>query len=260
MVRVIASRQHPQNKAWSDKLRAQGYAVLEAPLLEIAAVSDKKLAIANNKVLNLNEYQKLIFVSQNAVDFGVKSIDEFWPQLPMGLSWLAIGSRTSEVLLQKLKANFDETASIVSATQAMNSEELLAQPELISVADEKVLIFRGCGGRPTLADTLEQRGAKVEYCELYERLIPKASMSILHEAGLSDVDVLPVFSAEGLENFMTLVDNSRLPELKNMALIVPSTRVEKIARNYGFERLWVARNATEAQMLFAIEQALLHLT
>src|SRR5690606_31962632 len=74
--------------------------------------------------------------------------------------------------------------SALTATEsgAMNSETLLRAPELQQVAGEKIIIFRGCGGRGYMGEILRERGAQVSYCELYERKLPGTAKAQLMAA------------------------------------------------------------------------------
>lgn len=54
-----------------------------------------------------------------------------------------------------------------------NSEALLDLSELQHVSQKNIVIIRGENGRNTLANTLEKRGAKVNYQDVYRRDIPE---------------------------------------------------------------------------------------
>ena len=60
-----------------------------------------------------------------------------------------------------------------------DSESLLALPEMQAVGGQKILIFRGVGGRELLADELRARGADVRFAECYRRINPQQDASTL---------------------------------------------------------------------------------
>ena len=118
-------------------------------------------------LLHLDQYQHVIFISSNAVHFGMALIEDHWPQLPLGLTWYAIGGATAAKL-----EHFGIEA--ITPGSVMTSEGLLALSLLQNVRDQRVLIVKGQGGRDTLAQELTRRGALVEELPCYCRCLPKS--------------------------------------------------------------------------------------
>lgn len=253
---MIATRPVHQNIEWMQRLRQSGYDVIEAPLLDIRAVNDAELAVATTKILNLDEYASVIFVSQNAVDYALPLFDQYWPALPSHIKWFSVGARTAQHLQNMLNQYFDLVPEVLADHHAMNSEALMTRPEFQSVQNDKVLIVRGLGGRPYMAECLTQRGATVHHCELYERALPDMSKTAFEQLGIDANDILPVFSAESLNNFVTLSGKKNSDhisvECSQLRLVVPSERVAKSAAEIGFSHVCCAKNATAEAMLAAI--------
>lgn len=252
----MATRPLHQNADWSSRLRDCGYEVVDLPLLDILAVDDAQHAVAKTKILNLDEYSKVIFVSQNAVDYALPLIDQYWPALPEQTTWFSVGARTAQHLQSKFFDYFHLSPEILADEYEMNSESLLARTEFHNVRDEKILIVRGVGGRPLIADCLTQRGATVHHCELYLRALPADSRVTIQQLSCSSKDILPVFSAESLNNFVTLSQETGKAEVSEkytqLQVIVPSERVAKSAETLGFNHVYCATNASEEAMLAAI--------
>lgn len=230
----------------SDAPNALFNAIVNIPLLTIAPVSsDKDKQAIKNQVLNLDHFSHSIFVSQNAVAHGFEWIENYWPQLPVGINFYAVGAKTAAAVQRY-------NVTVTQCGEAMNSEALLALPELQNVSGQKILIFRGKGGRPKLAVELEARGAQVRYCELYERQLPKAANTQCRKIAPIDAKhIIPLFSGDTLNNLMRV-----LPATMNknrMTLVLPAERVAKQARQLGFTQICVAKNASEAAMLQAIK-------
>lgn len=275
---LLVTRPQAQALPWAEKLVALGAKITCQPMLSIAPVEDpvSKRLIAS-QVMRLDEYQSIIFVSQNAVNAGLAWIDEYWPQLPSGLTVLAIGSTTAALLEEKL-SHLD--GSIISPKAAMNSEDLLALAALASVKGEKILIMRGKGGRSHLGDSLTKKGARIDYCELYHRVIPdtidQQKISTFRNSPLTPVVV--THSAETLTNLCAALlskqttpkatkrtpanasqaavnnEGDDLPWFKQQALLVPGKRVAAKAAALGFKHIIVADNATHKSMIGALHE------
>lgn len=244
-----ATRPSDQNSAWQQQLALLGD-VLVLPLLDIVPLTDADDCQAiKNCVADLDHYQHVIFVSQNAVACGFEWINNRWPQLPNGVIFYAIGAKTAQAMRQHCDV-------VTECGGAMDSETLLQIPSLQSMANQKVLIFRGQGGRTFIAESLRERGAHVDYCELYARQLPQAAKSIAALIDPNRRHIVPLFSGESLTNLLQVLPAS--VDKKELQLIVPAERVADIARVAGFCRIAVAQNAGEAAMLACVQQALIH--
>ena len=167
---------------------------------------------------------------------------------PASLRCLAVGTATRDALL---RAGLD--AGMANA-EAMNSEELLAHPALASVEGTGIVIFKGEGGRELLGETLRARGARVEECPLYRRVLPEGAADAL--AALLDAHRVNAFlanSGETLDNLLGLLH--RMPAGKvppEACFVVPGERVAAEARQRTPARVVTARNASDAAMLDAL--------
>lgn len=261
-VEIVITRPRTQALRWRDVLNERGANTHLLPVLEIVPVSDaRELEAVKSRILALAEYAKVVFVSQNAVEQTADWIDRYWPQPPLGVRYFAVGETTAA-------AARDCGLEVVAAEQAMNSEALLALPALQTVKNEKILICRGLGGRTLLGEQLRERGAQVDYCELYERRLPAAAsaefgllipqLRAAREAGRQLV--IAVHSGESLQNFTQLLHEHRElqadVELRSAVVLVPGARVAELASSLGFRRILVAANATDDAMTQAIVDGL----
>jgi len=248
---ILITRPTEQALRWQRKLRLLGAETQVIPVLEIEPVSSsqKKQAI-KNKIQTLDHYQHLIFVSQNAVQYGMNWIDQYWPQFPVDQHYFAIGSTTAEALRERgLKVDADD--------QAMDSEALLKHKKLQSVQGSKVLIFRGLGGRPKIAEVLTQRGADVNYCELYERGFPsQLCQQLAHFTKDYSKNrwLISIHSGESLHNLLRAIEKISCPTMFSSSLLVPSKRVAEKAKKAGFTDILVASNASDEAMTQALIQ------
>lgn len=257
-LQLVITRPQAQALAWSRSLVESGL-MNEADiglltLLEIKPLIDEdSRQEIKYQIMDLDLYQKVIFVSQHAVNYAFQWIDDYWPQIPIGVEFLAIGKSTAKLLHEKGVSVADLA---VSQTGSMTSEVLLGAPVLQSVAEERILICRGRGGRTLLGDELLKRGARVDYCELYERLLPEDSESqwarVTQNAQQSERPLVISFhSGETFANFLEALSSreSLSVELKARAhILVPSDRVNMLVQEAGFRNVFQAANATDEAM------------
>ncbi|MDQ2076937.1 uroporphyrinogen-III synthase [Marinimicrobium sp. ABcell2] len=262
-MRILVTRPAHQASAWCETLAREGAEAVAVPLLELVPVSTpEQLQALKDRVLDFDLYQKVIFVSQNAVAHAMEWLDNYWPQLPVGIEYFAVGASTAGALSQQgLRAQ--------APGGAMNSEALLQDPALqpAQVAEKRILIFRGVGGRPYMAQVLAERGARVDFAELYERRLPDDAADQLI-ATFTDPkvwqqkQVVALHSGESLHNYRRLLDQLALdPQRKGLTqalvqlpVLVPGERVAQLARELGFEQVLTAENATDASMLATLKQ------
>jgi uroporphyrinogen-III synthase len=242
---VLITRPAGQTQALCAGLKSLGFLAHSQPMLELVPLN--VLGSAQAECLaNLDQYQHVIFISGNAVNFGMKWIVEAWPELP-AVTWYAIGSATKE----RLRGS---GVPHVHSSTRMTSESLLADPELVHVAKHRVLIVKGFGGRTSLRDELLARGAIVDEFNCYTRLCPKlapgemATKLIQWAPGL-----VLISSGEGFANMLSLLSPLESSKLVVLPLIVPSERIALLAKKQGFAEVHCAANASDAAMLEAVK-------
>jgi uroporphyrinogen-III synthase len=229
-------------------VEAAGNEAYHQPLLTLAALPELS-GPQRQRVLDLDRYQHVIFISGNAVQFGMAAVEGCWPQLPVELQWYAIGAATAAQL---------ESHGITAVTPEsdMSSEGLLAVSQLQQVRDQRVLIVKGEGGRATLAQELIGRGALVDELACYRREVPAMPPGSL-AANLSSwgIDVILLSSGEGLANLQLLLSPTETSNFKHIFLVVPSKRVADQALEAGFDQIITAENASDVAMLCALQKS-----
>jgi uroporphyrinogen-III synthase len=178
-----------------------------------------------------------IFISANAAEIALQWLDQYWPMLPVDLELFAVGQQTAQILTQY-------GCQVTCPQTQQNTEGLLELAQLNSLAGKSLVIFRGGGGRQTLGDTLQQRGANVTYCELYNRVIQPDKL-LLAQRQAQDIDCLIVHSGELLRAMAEPADAS-------MPVVVPSERVADMAQQLGYQTIVVADNALPESMHRAV--------
>ncbi len=220
---VIITRPARQAAGLAQILAALGATPIIVPAIIILPPAD---AAALERVhASLGHYEMAIFVSANAVEYGVPD-PRRWPAR---LRAFAPGPGTAAALVAVGIA-----APVIPAT-SFDSEGLLALPELNEVTGKRVLIFRGEGGRQLLGDTLRARGADVTYVDCYRRAVPQTGGEGLAEVlAAGRADALTLTSSEGLDNLCTLLGADALRALQALPAFAPHPRIVEHARTQGF--------------------------
>jgi uroporphyrinogen-III synthase len=179
-------------------------------------------------IRRLDEFDLAIFISPNAVNKAMTRISAT-RSLPAKLKVAAVGQGTSRAL-----AHFG-VGNVIAPTERFDSEALLEVTELREVADKRVVIFRGDGGRELLGDTLWQRGAMVEYVECYRRVKPEVDITpLLRMVASGGLDGATITSSEGLRNLCEMVGDGEKVWFKKVPLFVSHKRIAHTAKTLGF--------------------------
>ncbi len=228
-------------------LAAAGYRAHSQPLLELSGLPQLDAA-QRHMVMEIDHYQHIIFISANAVRFGMALVTDFWPQMPVGINWYAVGTATARGL-EKFGIH------AVTPDSDMSSEGLLALPYLRNVEGQRVLIIKGEGGRHTLRAELLRRGALVDELACYRRGLPDlAAGELAARITRWEIDIILLSSGEGLANLLLLLSPAETSKLKAVGFIVPSERVAMLAREAGFDQIVTAENASDMAMLHALQE------
>jgi len=225
---VLVTRPHHQQAELISAFESHGAQTIALPLLQIAPPSTGEHAASlRRSLLELDLFDTLIFISTNAVRAGVAAIEDYWPQFPVGIRIVAIGPTTA-ALAQELLC-----CEVTIAAGGVTSEDLLSSGVFDNLKGKRVGIFRGEGGRDTLAEGIRDRGGRVDYFEVYRRLTCDYTQDEL-EAVLSGKipTALTATSGESLAALMALPLLGG--PLLEMPLIVPSDRVKELALALGF--------------------------
>lgn len=236
--RVLLTRPGARGEVLARALGEAGYATASLDVLrfEPVALSDS----ARTSLLDLDLFQGIIVVSPQAATCLAEAIASYWPQLPLGLRFYAIGRATAQTLYAELGV----PAVIPTRANGEDSEGLLEVASLKVVAGKRLLLARGESGRELLEERLRERGAEVEAVSLYRRRYhpPSPPMRTWLENG--DFAALVVTSGEILQHLVTWCG----PVALNQPLIVSSPRLATLAETLGFGSPHVASGASPAAL------------
>lgn len=235
MTTVLVTRPAHQAEPLCALLEQQGFTVLRLPLLDMQAI-----AIPDGGVLD-KPIDWMIFISANAVRYALMANEGKIRAICGQARVAAVGSATADALQQ--------VGIVVNSqpAQDFNSEALLALPELQTLQNQRCMIVRGVGGRELLADTLRERGAQVDYLEVYRRVVPVNDRTALVDALKQGMlDVITITSAEILQNLLALLPSAVEQQLLYACpLVVISDRLKLIAQNLGFKTVSVSNGVSD---------------
>lgn len=243
---VIVTRPQHQVGPILNRLQQLGYSHIHHPLMHIAPLADDNNAgYLRQRIQNIDEYQAVVVVSMNAAEIGLQWLDNYWPQYPVGIDWIAVGPSTAEILT-------NAGLTVHCPASGFDSEAMLTLPCLnpMQMAGKKVLLWRGIGGREMLASTLRAHGAVVDYAELYERQEIQYGAQQWQTA-LQNNAVLMLSSTQALDILCSQLPNAAVYV---STLIVPSERSSVDAKARGFKHVITAASARDEDMLACLAQ------
>ena len=225
---VLVTRPSEQSHALCRAIETEGAVAIATPMIGIRALDgargDAYITGQSDKIT------AVIFISRNAVDYGVALLKTLIARAdPPVIYAVGVGTAGS------LKAQ--GVTEVVTPVGEYSAEGLLQLEALQASAVERqaILIVRGVGGSEHLATSLRQRGAEVEYLEVYERFIPAIRIAdALAAAAVTVPDIAVITSLEGLTNFADKIDDEGLELLFDMPLLVVGGRTAREVEKLGF--------------------------
>lgn len=244
---VLVTRPAGQAATLSRLIAETGFKPVEFAMIEIVPLAELPQA-QKQLVLDLDHFQHIIVVSSNAARYGMDWIHHYWPQIPAGIDWYAVGASTAAHLES-------HGLSVHQPDTEMNSEGLLVLPGLQSVQDQRILILKGQGGREQLRSVLTARGARVDELASYCRTLPPGRARKLLDALRQNHFAALLFSSgEGLDNMLSLLPEEEHTGILEIPVIVPGKRVAELASERGFRTVFTAANATDEAIVDTFER------
>ena len=233
-LRVLNTRPADQGLQLSQAISEAGGLSIALPALIIEPTADdwlKKLPI-------LEKIDQAIFISANAGNyFFAKLNGQSWP---INIQNIAIG-KASSTALSNWNVRIDHVPPI------SDSEHLLQLDSLQEVSDKTILLVKGEGGRPDIADTLRRRNAHLISLEVYRRVLPKTDQQLLHLLWHDDlVDIILFTSQQAIQNIVMLFAVNKYAHswLCKTPCLVISNRLAEAAYIAGMQKIIVSNYDT----------------
>ena len=192
---VINTRPVERAAPLTRHLQAAGLTVVDIPMLALEACASSDTDMRLMRQWLAGEYQVLVIVSPTAAASGLAiwQLLERERQANSATDKEAKGTEGSSRLLaapSHLIAVGEATAAVLNEAKLpfasyqvlqpaiANNEGMLAMPEIDSLqAGDKLLVWRGLGGRRLLVDRLQARGVHIDSIAWYERKMPINAMA-----------------------------------------------------------------------------------
>ncbi len=236
-VRVVITRPAGQGRGLARRARALGGDPLLLPGLSLRAIADP--ACARMALEQARDGALMIFTSPAAVRFAA------------GLALLRGKARVAAVGRGTARALQRHGVREVLVPQSeQNSTGLLAHPALSQVRGLAVAVVGADGGRGVLQRQLRERGARVCDVHVYRRM--PARLDRRHRQALARLHppaCVLLSSAAALQSLQAALSGADWGRLTACVAVVSSRRLERVAREAGFERRALARSALAADLL-----------
>ena len=236
---VVVTRPAGQATHLAESLVAEGAHPILFPVLAIFPLADSHALV--EQIIHLDQYDLAVFISPNAARMGLHEVlsRRAWPQ---HLRVATVG-QSSEAALMTHNLSGQEK-QVLCPRGRFDSEALLELPELQNIQGQRVIIFRGDGGRELLANSLRMRGARVDYASCYRRAMPDIDPApLLKRWENSELDAITLTSSEGLHNFHTLLGPVGQAWLRKTPVFVPHARIAEAARTLGLTNVQLTEPA-----------------
>lgn len=245
---IMITRPAHQAGPLAKGIKAAGGEAFLFPTLNIipAELSQKNI----EQIKHINQFDIIIFISPNAVEHGLNLIKS-QRELPESILLATIGQGSAKAVYEHI----GKQPNIVPK-ENYNSEGLLATSAMQNVANKRILIIRGNSGREHLKQTLEQRGAVVEYLDVYQRVKPTTNTSDLEQyLQNNQIAAIVITSATSLKNLMDLTPAKVTPQLLQTPLLLINKRLIDIAKEVGFNNnLYVATEASDKAIIESLKK------
>ncbi len=246
-INVLITRPREQAQVLARAITSAGGRVVLCPMLEIVPLAKSS---SLHHFHNKNTWQKadmIIFISPNAVQYGLPLLKEIYPTWPSSLQVAAIGDATAQQLKQA------EIVADLMPEQQFSSEGLLELPAMQSVFGKTIIICKGEGGREELATSLRQRGATIIEFLAYKRQRPAiTTKQFCNLWQQNNIDIVVATSGEAIENLWDIAGTIGRTYLQKKTLLVSSQRLLDKAKKLGFSKFLLADNASVEQILYTL--------
>jgi uroporphyrinogen III methyltransferase/synthase len=199
---ILVTRAAEQSSKFTTLLKQQGGTVVEFPALVITPPSSWKEL--DRAIANLERFQWLILTSANGVNYFFDRLSTLgYDARALGKIKIAVVGRKTAAVLQArhLNADFIPPNYVADSLAANFPEDLAGQQVLFPRVES--------GGRATLVEELNERGAEVVEVAAYQSKCPeKIDPQVWQTLQQERVDIVTFASSKTVKNFYQLLQQT----------------------------------------------------
>ena len=238
---VIVTRPAQQATTLCNAIEQLGGVAIPIPSILIESIDINSQIAAQPFQITNNDIA--IFVSRNSV-LNSKSLWLSLKQLP---TIIAIGPGTAQTL-----TSLGLPVTAIPATYS--SEGILALPQLDNLKNKTLYLCCGTHSRKTLENELIKRGASVIPIICYQRKCPTLTQEITTQLFNRFPDITVTTSRASLVYWKEMILQAKAHWLLSLPLLVINTKYFALAKQLGFQKIFIADNATDNAIIAALVQ------
>ncbi len=240
---VLVTRPDRQSGSLCELFEAKGAKTGRHPVIEISSAENQQDLI--DSVSQIGDFEWLVFVSRNAVRFGIEAIERVFGAVEKApVSRVAAIGQTTADLFHSLTG---KTVDLVPATA--DSESLGSELSDISET-EKVMIFRGNRGSAVLGQCLSDAQRDFREIVVYQSqdiVDPQPEVPLLLQAG--KVDWVTITSGAIAKATVALFRE----DLRQAKLVSLSPKITRVLNELGFQVAAEASSPGMVELVAAVE-------
>ncbi|MBU3622184.1 uroporphyrinogen-III synthase [Polynucleobacter sp. AP-Latsch-80-C2] len=225
--------------------------ILSLPLLTIVPKTDEVLADRIASILKNADLA--IFVSPNAIECVMRLLERDWQDFSKSIIPIGVMGGSSKLALNNHGIGLEIKPTPIVMPQdneQWDSEGLWHELQSLgwNWQDQKVVIFKGEGGRDWLADTLKNAGAQVEAISTYTRVpldIDNPAWQVIHDLDFSK-SLWLLTSSEAVRYLGSVIRDQFTQGLSSASALCPHHNIADAAQEIGFGEVFTTEPGDEA--------------
>ncbi len=231
-LRVLNTRPLNQSAALDKAIHAAGGISINLPALTITSTTLDWL----NNMPELTTVNQAIFISANAVDYYFSALKQANIHWPASINVIAVGNATAAALSK-------QGIQVHHIPFIADSEHLLELDILQNIQHQNILLIKGLGGRPMIAEVLQSRGACLISLAVYYRSLPDIKQEYINSVWQDDsVDIILFTSQQAMNNLFTLFSEEGRSWLRSKPCLVISARLAESASLLGIKTIIISQH------------------